>query len=32
MSYFEILRLYDTLFESLKVLVDRSQENVFHST
>jgi hypothetical protein len=27
MSYFEILRLYDTLFESLKVLVDRSQGN-----
>jgi hypothetical protein len=24
MSYFEILRLYDTLYESLKVLVDRS--------
>ena len=31
MSYFEILRLYDTLFESLKVLVDRSQGNIFRS-
>jgi hypothetical protein len=30
MSYFEILRLYDTLYESLKVLVDRSQSNSRH--
>jgi len=30
MSYFEILRLYDTLFESLKALVDRSQGNALN--
>jgi len=31
MSYFEILRLYNTLFKSLKALVDRSQGNVSNS-
>jgi hypothetical protein len=31
MSYFELLHLYDTLYESLKVLVDRSQSNSRHS-
>jgi len=29
-SFFELLRLYDTLFETLKVLVDRSQDNALN--